>query len=622
MKSLAFLISVLGISISCHAAILTVNPNGSAQYSNLKQALAQAQSGDTIQLQPGLYRGSLNKDLSFSRGSLTLESIQGPLTCIIDCESKGQFLKFSGSRNALLTLKGLTIINASSDSSIIDITGNSMNMDNCSVSHCVSSPATYNGGVIYGTNGETLTITRSRFFNNTSKTIEGVFNACASAVNAWEMQVTIDHCLFANNDTETFGGAIFIYSLTQADKTLAITNCIFHNNEGSAEYPGSALVGYVNQATLISNCIMSNNSNTAMSFYKEAQNDNVTVNHCLFFNNSGGLCVNLITGTSASSVADLGSVVQASDNITGNPQFALEQDFHVRGNSAAIDQGLTTPELTDLDGVPRRLDGDLNGSVVQDIGPYEYDPNHPLIVAARTSLTFVTDVNAPNPGDQTLSFLNTTSSPLNWHLSSDASWLDVSDHTGTLINSQTTVTVSVASNGMSRGIYTGLLTLTDPNAVNSPVQVLVSLKIRGTLSVPEDFPSILEAVNDAMPGELIEVHGGTYPDSFVIDKPLTLMGHEAPSIEIHSGIGLQIEADNCLVQGFHLWGGSHGLTISGSNTTVKNMTITGSSTGVTLTGGSKNTLDQIAISDCSDYGLNIQNSPQNTLTNITLENCA
>ncbi len=78
-----------------------------------------------------------------------------------------------------------------------------------------------------------------------------------------------------------------------------------------------------------------------------------------------------------------------------------------------------------------------------------------------------------------------------------------------------------------------------------------------------------------MPGEIIEVHGGTYTEAIILDKPLTLIGRQDPNIASRQWIGLQIESDNCLVQGFTISGASYGLYVSGSNNTLRNMTLKG-----------------------------------------------
>ena len=119
----------------------------------------------------------------------------------------------------------------------------------------------------------------------------------------------------------------------------------------------------------MSNSIVTNNTNTAIGIYDPAQTANMAVKNCLFFNNAGGIAMDLNYGTTFPTVSSLSDILDASENITGNPNFASDRDFHLLGNSAAIDMGLATLEDVDLDGLPRQIDGDQNGSVIFHVSP-------------------------------------------------------------------------------------------------------------------------------------------------------------------------------------------------------------------------------------------------------------
>ena len=74
--------------------------------------------------------------------------------------------------------------------------------------------------------------------------------------------------------------------------------------------------------------------------------------------------------------------------------------------------------------------------------------------------------------------------------------------------------------------------------------------------VPQDYPTLQEAVNAASPGETIYVYSGNYAVrtiGLIIDKPLTLIGENSTDTVIDGTKGLtalQVNADNVSIKGF------------------------------------------------------------------------
>jgi len=95
--------------------------------------------------------------------------------------------------------------------------------------------------------------------------------------------------------------------------------------------------------------------------------------------------------------------------------------------------------------------------------------------------------NGANAPAQTINAFNIGTGSLNLSVSSSAAWL--SGSVGSLINcangpAPTCNPISVAINpaGMALGTYTESLTVTDPNAIDSPQSVTVTLQINGAPS--------------------------------------------------------------------------------------------------------------------------------------------
>jgi hypothetical protein len=104
----------------------------------------------------------------------------------------------------------------------------------------------------------------------------------------------------------------------------------------------------------------------------------------------------------------------------------------------------------------------------------EYLPDTTIILN-RTQLTFGA-VQGSTTGSQTFS-ISSNAGILNWSVNANKSWIDCSPTSGIGFG---VVTVSVNPTGLAKGTYTGTITVSDPNATNSPQTVSVTLNVYGT----------------------------------------------------------------------------------------------------------------------------------------------
>ena len=75
----------------------------------------------------------------------------------------------------------------------------------------------------------------------------------------------------------------------------------------------------------------------------------------------------------------------------------------------------------------------------------------------------------------------------------------------------------------------------------------------GSIIVPDNFPTINEAVTNAVDGQAIFVRAGNYNESVVIAKPLWLIGENQTVIDAHSlGADIIIQCNNVNLTGFML----------------------------------------------------------------------
>lgn len=102
---------------------------------------------------------------------------------------------------------------------------------------------------------------------------------------------------------------------------------------------------------------------------------------------------------------------------------------------------------------------------------------------APTHLSFTSVlVSGPSPQALTLSEGNTCTFPVNWQISSDASWITFSRASGTDTGSGTSITVMASSSGKLIGSYTAHITLTASDGSGAAV-IVTPTPIIATLTV-------------------------------------------------------------------------------------------------------------------------------------------
>jgi hypothetical protein len=93
----------------------------------------------------------------------------------------------------------------------------------------------------------------------------------------------------------------------------------------------------------------------------------------------------------------------------------------------------------------------------------------------RTRLNFGAVIGGPHTGPQDLLIGNSGGSGLSWTASASADWIQVSPLSG---SENMTTSVSVDVSGLLTGNYNGTVTITDPDADNSPVTVNIYLEVK------------------------------------------------------------------------------------------------------------------------------------------------
>lgn len=99
--------------------------------------------------------------------------------------------------------------------------------------------------------------------------------------------------------------------------------------------------------------------------------------------------------------------------------------------------------------------------------------------------------------------------PLNWTAISGAGWLSCTPSSGT---GSAIVNVSVDPSGLAVGNYTSTLTISDPNAVNNPVVIIVKMKVHASNSTKTPFGSFTTPQDGATVSGSVPVTGWVLDD--------------------------------------------------------------------------------------------------------------
>ncbi len=99
----------------------------------------------------------------------------------------------------------------------------------------------------------------------------------------------------------------------------------------------------------------------------------------------------------------------------------------------------------------------------------------PLISLDPSSLNFTVTQGAANPTTQTIAIWDANGAALSWYIADDSAWLSVNPANGSSVKARSEVVVSVDTNSLVAGNYSGSITFSAPGAGNNPQTIPVML---------------------------------------------------------------------------------------------------------------------------------------------------
>ena len=138
--------------------------------------------------------------------------------------------------------------------------------------------------------------------------------------------------------------------------------------------------------------------------------------------------------------------------------------------------------------------------------------NLPNILLNRTQLNFGASAGIET-GIQTFAINYSGEGTADWSVSTSANWLSCSPVSG---DGPGLVSVSVDSTGLSTGTYNGTITVSDPNAINSPQTLPVTLQVYKPGFTSEPFGDFATPIHGAAVRSSIPVTGWVLDDIEVV----------------------------------------------------------------------------------------------------------
>ena len=299
---------------------------------------------------------------------------------VIDCTFSGNSASdgglggggmFNGESSPRVTNCSFSDNSASEGGGMYNWLNSSPTAINCSFSGNSATAGGEGGGILCKSNSSP-TITNCTINSNSARWSGGGIECDSSS------SPTISNCIVSDNSSNYGGG------MQCNQSSPLVVNCIIGNNTSSN---GGAGINNDNASSTFINCTITGNNGLGGGLHSGHDTSSVTGVNCIIWGNTWGNTTREVSVNSGCSLtitySDIRDGYDGEGNINADPLFASGSDFHLQtgspcidtGNDSAVPPGITT----DLDGNPRIVDGDGNGTATVDMGAYECPMTYDLV---------------------------------------------------------------------------------------------------------------------------------------------------------------------------------------------------------------------------------------------------
>jgi parallel beta-helix repeat protein len=159
--------------------------------------------------------------------------------------------------------------------------------------------------------------------------------------------------------------------------------------------------------------------------------------------------------------------------------------------------------------------------------------------------------------------------------------------------------------------------------------IRLSKTTAATITVPDNYPTIQQAINAANPGDTIFIKNGIYFEEVVLNKTLSLVGESQENTIIDGrflnasiGTAITISADGASVSRLMTANHGAGIGISSSCNVVSENIITNNTfAGIFVYSCANNTVRRNRVNYCTLQGIQLGGTEGNKISENTIENC-
>jgi parallel beta-helix repeat protein len=143
------------------------------------------------------------------------------------------------------------------------------------------------------------------------------------------------------------------------------------------------------------------------------------------------------------------------------------------------------------------------------------------------------------------------------------------------------------------------------------------------ITVPDEYPTIQEAINQTDDGDTVYVKTGVYIENPIINKTINLIGENKDSTIIDVTAGLKIQKDKVTITGFTIYDGHDAISLATNNCTITNNIIKQATHGIVIFGQgnyiAENIFEPIGLSSAIQLNFASQNLVENNYIDSCVE---